>query len=182
MDRFRFQNAALQNTLNRLCTAVGIPHEVTSDGAFLCDEASEATAEALRSAVRSQRFPDWHTCCVFDASEHGDEDYRTAVLSYLAERAIPFEVEEHDSECWLLLPEDELIPDSIWESVYGPVAIYTRTNPKCCFCEHVIEGEAFSEISIRQPNGAFRSILYSHLDCLRERVHPKAWHIVDSLD
>ena len=182
MDHFRFQNAELQNALERLYVAAGISHEVASDGALLCDEVFETRTEALRAAVRSQRFPGWQTYCIADTPDNSDEGYRKAVLGYLAERAIPFEIEEHDGERWLLLPEDETIPDSIWESVYGPVSTFTRTNPNCCFCAQAIEGEAFSEISVRRANGAFRSILYSHLDCVRERLHPQALHIIDTVE
>jgi hypothetical protein len=182
MDRFRFQNAELQDRLQRLYAAAGIPHEIASEGALVCEETFAASAEALRSAVRSQRFADWHTYCVSDDAESGDEDYQKAVLGHLAERAIPFELEEHNSECWILLSEDETIPDSIWESVYGSVSTYARTNPPCCFCDQEIEGEAFGEISIRRPEGAFRSVLYSHLDCLRAKVPPQSLHIIDSVD
>jgi hypothetical protein len=182
MDRFLFKNPGLQATLKRLYLAAEIPCEVGSDGALLCEEACEARAEALRSSVRSERFPAWQTFCVAEGSENDDENYRKAVLCHLAERAIPFEIEEHNAECWVLLAEDEVIPDSLWESVYGPVSTYTRTNPACCFCQDVIEGDAFSEISIRRPDGAFRSVLYSHLACLRGRLHPQALHIIDTMD
>jgi hypothetical protein len=184
MDHFRFHNTDLQNSLQRLYAASGIPHKTGSDGALICEDSFEATAESLRSAVRYQRFPGWHTCCIAsdepDARE--DEDYRKAVLQHLAERAIPYEMEEHNGGQWLLLPEDEVLPDSIWESVYGPVSTLVPTNPRCCFCEQGIEGAAFGEISVRQPEGAFRSVLYSHLECLRGRVHPEALHIIDTLD
>jgi hypothetical protein len=182
MEHFRFQNAALQETLKRLYSAAGIIFEVGIDGAVLCEEAFAARAEALRAAVRSERFPGWQTFCVSEDPQDGDEGYQQAVVQYLTERAIPFELEEHNAERWLLLPEDEVIPDSIWESLFGPVATYTRTNPDCCFCGKGIEGEAFSEISVRRPAGAFRSVLYAHLDCLRGKVHPGAVHILETKD
>ena len=182
MEHFRFQNAALQETLKRLYSAAGIPHETGIDGAVLSEETCEARAEALRSAVRSERFPGWQTFCISEDQPDGDDGYQLAVLHYLMERAIPFELEEHNAERWLLLPEDEVIPDSLWESLYGPVATYTRTNPDCCFCSKGIEGEAFGEVSVRRPDGAFRSVLYAHLECLRGKVHPGALHILETKD
>jgi hypothetical protein len=183
MDRFRFHNVVLQDSLQRLYAAAGIPCETGRDGALVCEDAHEAATESLRSAVRYQRFPGWHTCCIASGEpDPGDEDYQKAVFQHLAERAIPHEIEEHNGERWLLLPEDEVLPDSIWESVYGPVSTLTRTNPRCCFCDETIEGEAFGEISVRQPSGAFRSVLYSHLECLRGRVRPEALHIMDTRD
>lgn len=177
MSHFRFQNAGLQAALRRLYDAAGIAYETGDDGSLRCGEAFETRAEALRSAVRSQRFARWQTFCVSEASGEGD-DFREAVLAHLAERAIPFEVEESDGECWLLLPEDEVVPESLWESVYGSAEVCPRINPECCFCRETIEGEAFGEISVRQPDGAFRSVLYAHLACLGSRVHPQAAPIV----
>lgn len=182
MDRFRFQNAELQHALQQLYAAAGVPHEVEDDGALVCDEAFEAVAEALRSALRAKRFPEWRTQCVLDDPDSDDGGCRKAALVYLAERAIPFEVEEHDGECWLLLPEDEALPDSIWEAAYGSVGTIERSNPPCCFCPAEIEGESFAEISVRHADGAFRSVLYAHLDCLWERVRPEALHVLGTAD
>lgn len=178
MSHFRFQNSELQSALRRLYAAAGIAHEVGEDGRLICGEAAEATAEALRSAVRSQRFPQWQTFCVSEAADEGEDAFRKTVLTYLAERAIPFEMEENDGDCWLLLPEDEVIPESLWESVYGAAEVCPRISPECCFCQSPIEGGVFAEISVRQPDGAFRSILYAHQACLRGKVHPQAAHIV----
>jgi hypothetical protein len=184
MDRFRFHNPELQATLQRLYEAAGIPHQTETGGALACEDAFEAAAESLRSAVRCQRFGGWHTCCIAsgEPDSEGDADFQQAVFTYLAERAIPHEIEEHNAERWLSLAEDDLLPDSLWESVYGPVSTITRTNPKCCFCNLVIEGESFGEISVRQPAGAFRSVLYAHLECLRGGVNPEALHIMDTAD
>jgi hypothetical protein len=182
MDRFRFQNADLQNSLRRLYATAGLPYEAGSDGSLQCDDAFAPSAEALRSAVRSQRFACWQTHCVLDDPENDQGEYRQAVLTHLAERAIPFELEEHNGECWLLLPEDEILPDSLWESVHGSVTTYTRENPVCCFCRGSIEEASFGEISVRRPDGGFRSVLYTHLECLRGRVHPEAIHILETSD
>lgn len=73
------------------------------------------------------------------------------------------------------LPSHVLVDD---QSVYGAAEVCPRVNPECCFCQEPIEGEAFAEISVRQPGGAFRSVLYGHLACLGSRVHPLAAHIV----
>lgn len=182
MDRFRFQNLELQDNLARLYAAAGLPHEAESDGTLVCSEDLAPRAEALRSAVRSQRFPDWRIHCVLDDPEGDAGDYRKAVLAHLAQRAIPFELEDHDGECWVLLPEDEVLPDALWESVYGSVTTFTRTGPSCCFCRRAIEEQAFGEISVRRPDGGFRSVLYAHLDCLRGQVHPEALHILETQD
>jgi len=182
MDRFRFHNAVLQKALAGLYHAAGIPYELGSDGALVCEEAFAGRVEALRSAVRSQRFAAWQTRCVLDDPGNDDGDYRKAALAYLAERAIPFEIEEHNSEIWLLLPEDEGLPDSLWETVYGPVVTLTRTRPACCFCRAAIEEESYGEVSIRRPDGGFRSVLHAHLECLRGRVHPEALHILETTD
>lgn len=180
MTNFRFQNDELQRELQRLYEASGIAYEAGVDGSLACDEAFESMAEALKSAVRSRRFSSWQTFCVADASDDSGGAFRKAVTGYLSERAIPFEVEEAGDECWLLLPEDEVIPESLWESVYGAAEVCPKVNPECCFCREPIEGEAFAEISVRQPGGAFRSVLYGHLACLGSRVHPLAAHIVNA--
>jgi len=182
MDRFRFHDAELQKALAGLYHAAGIPHELDGDGTLVCEEAFADRAEALRSAVRSQRFAAWQTRCVLDDPENDEGDYRKAALAYLAERAIPFVIEEHNHEVWLLLPEDEGLPDSLWEAVYGPVVTLTRTLPACCFCREAIEEETFGEVSIRRPDGGFRSVLYTHMECLSGRVHPEALHILETTD
>ena len=182
MDRFRFQNAELQLILRRLYEAAGIPHAVAEDGALACDETFGPAVEALRSDVRARRFGDWHALCVLDDPAHDDGEFRRAALASLAERAVPFEIEERGEECWLLLPEDEGLPDSLLESVYGPAGVPERTNPPCCFCRAGIEDESFGEISVRTAEGAFRSVLYAHLDCLRERTCPEARHVLGTAD
>ncbi len=185
MDRFLFENLKLQEQLRRLYEAAGIVHDVDGDGALICDDSYAAAVESLQSAVRYGRFPGWHTACIpFAAKETSAEDrqYLKALFDHLHDQVIPFEIEEHNGERWLLLPEEAVIPDKLWESIYGPVSTFSPISPKCCFCEREIGSEGFAEISARRAGGAFRSVLYAHAECLASRVHPEALHVLETLE
>jgi hypothetical protein len=182
MDPFRFLNPELQAALRRLYDAAGIPCEQGPDGSLACEESFEAAAEALRSAVRCRRFPDWHTQCLSEGPSAEDAAYRKAALQHLAERAIPHELELHGAETWVLLPEDEALPDTLWASIYGPVTELVPTRPACCFCGEALEGDGFGQISVHHAGSGFSSVLYAHLPCLQSRVTPAALHILETTE
>ena len=183
MDRFRFQKPDLQTTLAGLYTAAGLPFETGGDGFLCCGDAFAARAEALRSVVRSQRFADWQTHCVLDDPENDPGEYRNG-RRWRTSPSAPFPSRSRSTttSVWLLLPEDEVLPDSLWESAHGSRNDLHPEHPACCFCQRAVEDASFGEISVRRPDGGFRSVLYAHLGCLRERVHPAAIHIIETTD
>lgn len=174
MDRFRFANPQLQERLGRLYSTAGVSYRLEADGSFACDD--PAVAEALRSAVRHGRFPEWHTACL-PAEESGER----ALLAFLDEQKIPYEVEEQDGERSLLLPDDASVPGSVWEAAYGPTSDFEPIQPKCGFCSHPIEEPGFGEISIRLQDGGPRAVIYAHTACLARHLGPEGLHVLEAL-
>lgn len=174
MDRFRFANPLLQERLGRLYETVGIPYRVEADGSFACED--PAVAEALRSAVRHGRFPEWHTACL-----PPEESGELALIAFLDGHQIPYEVEEQDGERSLLLPDDASVPGSVWEEAYGPVSGFEPIQPKCGFCGLPIEEQGFGEISLRQRDGGPRAVIYAHTACLAKSLGPEGLHVLEAL-
>jgi hypothetical protein len=133
-------------------------------------------AEALRSAVRHGRFPEWHTACL-PAEASGEQ----ALMAFLEEQRIPHEVEEQEGERSLLLPDDASVPGSVWEAAYGPVSDFEPIHPKCGFCGLSIEEQGFGEISVRLLEGGPRAVIYAHMVCLGKHLGPEGLHVLEAL-
>ena len=174
MDRFRFANPELQERLGRLYDTAEVPSRVEADGSFVSED--PALAESLRSVVRHGRFPEWHTACL-PSEESGER----ALLAFLDEQRIPYEVEEQDGERSLLLPDDASVPGSVWEAAYGPASDFEPIQPKCGFCGHPIEDAGFGEISLRLQQGGPRAVIYAHTACLARHLGPEGLHVLEAL-